>query len=71
MSQGQGNPDDGMGPLYVTGAVLLIGIIVKTLWGDAIMSAWLGLRHLWVLAIEAVWPWKLKGLSESLYWMNT
>lgn len=70
MSQGQGNADDGMGPLYVAGAVIVILLVIKSVWGDAIMAGWLAIRHLWAVVVQTVWPWDLKGLSESLYWMD-
>lgn len=70
MSQGQNNSDDGTGPLYVTGALMLIALIVKAVWGDAILAGWLEVRNLWAIVIQAVWPWDLKGLQESSYWIN-
>ena len=71
MSQNQGNADDGTGPLYVVGAIMVIGFIVKMVWGDAMLSAWLAVRHAYASAILWLWPGNLVGLEESVYWMKT
>lgn len=70
MSQGQNSADDGTGPMYVIGAVLLIAIIIKSLWGDAILALWLEVRNLWIIAVQAIWPGEIKALSEASYWIN-
>lgn len=71
MSQGQGNADDGTGPLYVVGALMVVGFTIKMIWGDAMLSAWLAVRHAWASVILAIWPWQLAGMEESVYWIKT
>lgn len=71
MSQGQNNTDDGTGPLYVVGAILVVGFAIKMIWGDALLSAWLAVRHVWASFVLTVWPWQMAGLEESVYWMKT
>ena len=71
MAQGQGGGgDDGLAPLYIMGFLLLIALIIKSVWGDAILAAWLHLRQGWAMFALAIWPWELKGVEESLYWIR-
>lgn len=71
MSQGQNNNDDSNAPLFVMGAALVLFIIIKVVWGDAILAGWLAVRGLWASAVMAVWPGDLPGLQEALYWKDT
>ena len=70
MSQGQESSTDGAGPLYITGAFILVVFIVHIVWGDAIIGAWLRVRYVWAWLFVKVWPGSLPNVQESMYWMR-
>ena len=66
MSQNQN--DDGMGPVWAMVGAIVLYFVLKTFFGDALVTAWLAMKSLWGHIILAVWPFELKGLERSMYW---
>jgi intracellular multiplication protein IcmP len=66
-----GNNDSSSDMIYVAGACLGLWLIVKVFFGEQILTAWLHTRMWWIHAVQLLWPWDIKSITEASYHIRT